>query len=190
MSQTQSTTSSLYDGAAELGKVQSTISLWFGTIVSILLIIIGLYMIFRKTSEYKYISAKVLSIDNCIRGNNRDSNSKTTNYDDCVLKLEFVVGDIKYNTSIQHRYNNNEMQIIDSESNKMIDIYYNVENPNDITLTNPKLIKIFGAILIVIGVIISGAVYFNNKLVNKNKAYAAYSGAQTATSGLVNIFKN
>lgn len=183
----QSTGSSIYEGAAELGKAKSAISFWIGSVVGIVLILIGLYMISRKTEEYNKINAKILSIDNCVHSSNKDSNSRTNESDECVLKLEFSVGDKKYNPTLNQRYINNELSA--AKTNQNIDVYYKVANPIDITLTDPKLIKICGVILIILGMLIFGGVYFNKNLVNKNKSYAAYSGAQTVSSGLLNIFK-
>jgi hypothetical protein len=183
----QSVTSSMYDGIAELGKAQAKMSLWFGTIVSIIMMLIGLYLVLRKKQKYDYIDAQLLSIENCTRSVDKNSNNKPiNNYDDCTVNVEFIVNNTTYKPSIYHRYSNNELLV--AKNNKTIGVYYNVINPNDITFSNPQIVTIIGAVLIIVAILIFVGSYYNNKLVDKNKSYAAYNGAQTMSNGFSSMF--
>ena len=135
-------------------KPRSKLSFGITLIISIIMIILGFYIIYSKS--YSKAKAKILSIDQCISGSNMFDD-----HNDCLVKISYVVGDALFVQNINYRYKKNELVDIKKKletdaNNQTIDIGYNRKNANDITLINPTFILIFAIVLLISGIIGTG----------------------------------
>ena len=158
----------LYDGAAGVGVVMATVSLFIGILIAIIMIGVGIYLLLRKKT-----STNISGIVKTVKCKNvtEEINNKSTTIVNCDMMIEYTVDGKKYTSPLAT--NNGTHSVGDS-----ISIHYKNDNPNIIyTSINTDYIA-YG--LIVIAIVIVLFVSVNYYMVSHNKFYAA-------TSGVINI---
>lgn len=104
-----------------------------------------------------------------------DSKDKNKN---CDLTLEYMVGSNKYQTPF---HSNSEYLV-----GQTISIYYDPNNPNDISDDSPTTDKIGAGILLGVGLLIVAGAYFSYWLSQKYPVYASF---ETTAAG-ASMFSN
>jgi len=175
-SQPSSFGSNLYSGAATVGRVGSTISLYIFSIIGIIFIIGGCYLLYeyynnndKHTDE---VSAKIISISLPTCAN------KDFNLIGCSVDLNYNYKGKDYTVN-NFLYKFNKTIDPNSMVGKTISVYVNPSNPTDISENNAKTDKVFGIVCIVIGIILPAFAYLNWWLTRKYKAFAAVEGVET-----------
>lgn len=158
----------VYSGMAEYGKIRSGISLVFVSIIALVFIIIGCYLVLKKETYTEKVIGKIEKSD-CtviIKGDNKSYN--------CSLEIKYKVNDIEYtlktttDSSTQYVSGNN------------IDVYVNKDNHSDASIQYGT--KTIGWIMIGIALIIwiGTALHFYFSM--KYKGFAAFTGASDVAS--------
>ena len=166
--QSQDLGSEIYSGAASFGLIYSLIGAIIGTIIGLVMIISGIYMLFKKISTVS-VNAKILSI-NCYLGQN---NTQT-----CNINVSY-----NYNNKEESGFVTSSGNLVYSPNQK-ISIFINKDNPNELYLQEPSP-KTFGFILLFLGIFIIIAGWFWFWLSRKYKFLAAAEGV----SGVFNLFR-
>ena len=150
----------IYDTTATIGIVYSVMSTIIGTIIFVIIIIIGVYVKNMNSDKTEIAFGIVKEVNNC------NARSKS-----CVSVVEFSVKDAIYTV-------NTESGIL--SKGQKIKIYYNPENPNNISLNNYT--NFIGWIIIIISVIIIVCMWIWTLLTIIYKPIAAASGVGAVTS--------
>jgi hypothetical protein len=155
----------LIDGAATVGRVETTISLVVISIVCFVIFCVGI-AVFR-TKDLTMSTVGTVIANNVIRTKRQNS----------------TIEDITYNIDIKYKdTSNNEHtstlvgQAASKEIGSTTTIYYNDKN---IIVTAPINHKKWGILIIFLSIIIWILYFLWWKLVNSNKTIAAFSGANT-----------
>lgn len=178
MSSFNNASSQIYEGTAELGKVQSSIGLIFGCLISLIFIGVAIYLFTVDQNSLVNGVATVLAAE-C-----------NQSYDDKNRVTQICNLTIKYDVKGQSYTGN-----ISTESSKVynvgniIDITYDSNNPTDVSIQKMRS-KTIGIIMSVIGVIIGGAAFMNYYFTSRYKSYAALQGTTSALSVLSSPFRN
>ena len=162
-----------YAGAAMYGRFKAVMSAVIGVIIFSLMIVFSVPFLGTYTKYSKSVSAKItgLTTEECEGRIVHGENSSYRKYD-CLFNVEYKIGDETYEkngvlVSSTRRYTEGET----------VTIYYNPQNPDDITSTyhvNPHTIAvacIFGGVVGIISTL--GYTYF----VMKYDSIAAVTGA-------------
>jgi hypothetical protein len=162
---------------SKVGKIKANIFLIIGIIVGIILFILA-YTSYTKKITHKIIQATIKDVESCdkisefIKDNNTKSTQEVITYD-CVMIVSYMVDNKEYTNKINIKSEKNFMII----NNKLIDIEYEIINPNNIRqpeMSSKTLAGIFGAVgLIIIVVVVI------QYLLSKTKTFSAVSGADT-----------
>ena len=136
----------IYTGAAAFGRVIAIFSAVTITLISLVLIGIGIYIIV-KFHDFKPVTAKITG-ENCTVHN-------------CLYDITYTVNGRVYNTSI---HNNHQKE-------NTMQIYYNPKNPREIS--TKKSGKMIGIFLICLGIILPMISWFWVWIVRKYKIAAA-----------------
>jgi len=150
-----SVSNEVYSGLGTFGIIVSDIRLVIGSILAIVFIIIGIVLIFSKKIVRKTVDAIVTSV-NCVNSNNNE----------CNIGVTYTIDGVKYNSSL----NSNNQNI-----NSTITVYYDVNNPNDIS-TSDESSKLMGGLFIAGGIFLFVIVYLVYYFAHKSKTFAAVSG--------------
>lgn len=160
--------SSVVDETANLGKIQSSITLIVTIIIGVILLIIAIYFGTQKQNP----SVKALIKTATCETYNKTVNDTKEIYYKCLLKLNYTINNIEYinNLSI-------DSNIVYNPGN-YIEIQYDETNPNNISyisINNSTLSSISTLVAIVI-IVFS---YINYYMTNNSKAYASLHGIST-----------
>jgi hypothetical protein len=158
----------MYTGAASFGQIRALIVAVIGTIISIIMIVIGIYMLFKKKINTVSVDATILNL-NC--------NSVQNNIQNCNLNLSY-----NYN-GIQNRYVQYSGNIVYSVNQKLT-VYVDTDN-GDVYLDFPSP-KEVGSVLLILGFIILIGCWFMYWLTKRYKFFAAAEGV----SGAFNLFRS
>ncbi len=166
MSSPQSIGSSIYEGSATLGKVQSYVGLFIFGSISIILVIVAIYLFSVNESNLIDSRGTILSATcNRVMG----SAGRNMSYS-CDVQVRYNVGGKDYVTNI---ITNGSTPYY---SGSTIDITYDSNNPNQ--ATEKKLRdKTLAFILLGIAILLGGGAYANYYMTSHSKAYAATKGA-------------
>jgi hypothetical protein len=159
----------VYNNTADIGKAQSKMTFINGLIIGIILIIISLYLYFYKKSDYKQIKAHILSVNECPK-------RLTNDLYDCSITISYNINNKSYENIVTKSYDFDDVSMIRTSS--YIDIYYNIHDPTNVSLKDMSttiLSKIIPSILLCISLIIILISYFQNKLTNQYKPFAAFN---------------
>jgi hypothetical protein len=150
----------IYSGTADFGKAMSLISAVIGTIISIGLIIGGIYLITKKNVYTGKTSGKV------IEAHCSEQNNITT----CHIRVSYTVDNKEY---IISKDTNNWINLGDT-----VDVEYNPLDPSnaEVQHMNPRLA---GIILLSIAVFLLVAGWLSVYLTRRYKAFAAISGVSS-----------
>ena len=137
----------MYEGAAEAGKVYTTIKLVFASIISIIFLIIGFYLIFSKNKHTEEVTAQITKIN---QNGCRETGTNTNNN----------IGVIICDTLISYSYNGIEYK--DKSLKTSDDIYHQVGdnvtifvdpiNPSDFSTESKSKDRTLGFIFIGISI--------------------------------------
>jgi hypothetical protein len=184
----------IYSGASELGKFYSIISLIFCSIIFIICLIYGKYLISKKIKYSKKVKAKIINsipqnssqLSNCIQYDStvtRNNSTAVVKKYKCDLSISFVIKD---KTGVETDYVSKVSSDteIDYSKTPEIEVYYDPLNPIDCSISSDDT-KIFGWILIVIGFFVIICSIINYYLTQKYKFFAGASGIM----GTLNMFR-
>lgn len=158
----------LFKGTATLGHFYSKIGLGIGSIISILLLIGGIYLLTTNQNNLIDTSAKIKS-SNCTK-NNITKNNKEIIYN-CDLDVLYIVEGKEYNNRINLNTENNN-------NTGDIMITYDKNDPNKVTRQIFRN-KYTGIIMIIFSVIIFGGSYLNYYITGNYEIAAAAQGVST-----------
>jgi len=180
MSDPSSFKSNLYSGAAEFGRVNSSISLVICSIIGLIFIIVGFFLLYKyynDSDKHTYeVSAKILSVSSC---------SNNVNLMGCNIDLSYNYNGKNYTVN-NFLYEFNKQTNLNSVIDTTTPIYINPSNPSDISQNSDNSYKVGGIIFIVLGIIVPLFSYLNWWLTRKYKTLAAVEGVQSG----INIIRN
>lgn len=169
----------LYEDAAKFGIVTSNIYAIIGTVVGVLMIIGGIYIVLTKVYRTAQVDG---SIKNCTCNVQRTStkNGYSTSYN-CNFDVYYSINSVENN---KHFNTNSSVTYAD---NQKITLYY---DPNDITNIeiNRDNIHIIGWILIGIAIFIIVASWVRVYIVNKSKFGAGLVGGVEGARMIKTLF--
>lgn len=170
-----SVVSDVYEGSAALGRLQSTIGLYIGITVAVILVICASYNFTQKES-FLPVVAVIKQNSQCLPV----TVDKTVMYD-CVLNVEYVVANTKYNGVVTLR---SDKRFLEKQN---LEILYNPKNPNEIKYEtlSPQSAAVFSLISASVTVCIVGFIYY---ITHTYKIAAAASGVGTIGSIAKEIF--
>lgn len=170
-----SVVSSLYSGAAEYGRAVSWIGAFLGTLIALVFIGIGIYLLTRHQPELLKVTATIQPNSSCT------FNSSNQKYS-CSLNLNYVVNGTTYtNQSIT-------TTTINYQPGDTIPITVNAANPQLIASSSP--VRWIGLILLLIGLFVLIVSWVGVWLARHSKFYAASTGINSAigtTGALIHI---
>jgi hypothetical protein len=161
--------SDVYSDAASFGKISVVIKLIMTIIVAIALVVLGVYLYRRKNVHTKSLDATITDA-NCTT----ESDGRSTTYN-CKLTLEYTINNKKYSginisTDSSSLYN----------KGNTITIYYDPNNPTDISLFSKGTQQTIGEVIIVIAILSVIFGILSWWLASRSKFYAASQGVGTA----------
>jgi hypothetical protein len=163
-----------YDGAAEFGDIEAWIGAIFATVIGLVLFIIGIVDVSRKTSLTNTVEGKITKA-NCGVPYQSD-NQQLYN---CTIDIEYTVDNKKYSISISKTDN---FQQIEGQT---INVYYNPSTPEKGAIQSDNS-KTVGIIFIGAGLLIPAFAWLWLWIAYKSKFAAAAGGV----AGAINLFKN
>jgi len=183
---TQSVPSQLYGDAAQLGQVWTTIQLFFGGFFVILGILIGVYLITKKTKYSQTVDATITTVS-CQPNVNTTTTTKDgvatssqkTTYT-CIMDLTYNVNNKEYKTKQTTNGTENPYAI-----NQTLRLYYDPSNPIDVSQASDDSSAI-GWIVVVVSLFILIGLLISWWLSRRYKLYAAAQG----TGAVMGVFKN
>ena len=161
MSSGQKIVEEVVNEASIIGRMKSYIGLFVFIPLGVILILGGIYLMFKKNDTFVKINAIVENqSQNCFQNSNKA----------CNTNISYVVNGVTIKTNID----------LNQAKNKgdSIEIYYEQNNPTTISLTKPSLFML-GLFLTLFGLIFLGVTITNYYLTSKSKMYAAAEGIQT-----------
>jgi hypothetical protein len=156
----------VYSGMAEYGKIQAGISIVVTSVIAIIMLGIGIYLLRRKDTYTNQTTGKITKAACVTKSGN------STRQFDCNLTVEIIVN--------SQTYTIDNLTIISGTEyipGKTITVYYNPENPNEAALS--KTSKWWGWGLIIVALLMIIFVVVNFWLTTKYKGYAAFQGASS-----------
>lgn len=167
--------SSIYKGAAALGRPVSSVSMAVGMIAGGLFIVLGIILLLRKPAQ---VAGAIATVDKAVcipSGNGLVS---------CTLNLTYQIGSQQYHTLVQTV---SPQLYIDGQT---VQITYDPNNPQIVHLGNivPPNPTVLGGILLPLGLLIIGGSWAINRIVQKNDFAAATMGTGFALETLSRAF--
>ena len=149
------------DAAASFGRIMAWMRSIFGTIIGLLLIALGIFMLTRK-NKYPMRAVGTVQSAKC-----DDSDAKNVT---CTITFQFTPNNGKSITSAPMLVNQSYVK------GQNVTVHYDPANPNNFLL-NPAPIKWIGGILLAFGLLILVFVWVWMWVVNRNKTAAVMNGA-------------
>ena len=176
MSDNTSFKKDIYSGVATYGKVRTLIGSIFGTIIAILLIVIGIYLIRAKNAYTIKTTGKIT----------KATNTKKYNNNKYVYDVALVISYVVSNNTLESTLNipNSNIQY---QEQQILNIQVNDANLKDIKLESTST-KIIGIGLIIGAFVIILLSWITYYFVSKHKSVAAITGSVSAFSDITNIF--
>lgn len=172
---------SMYEGAAELGKFQASISLILAIIVFVVMIISGIYLYFSDQSNL--VDTKAIIKDIKCEERKETHGTKQIILYDCNITLEYdlngkpMIAQLRTLDNVK-RYNN-----------ETLDITYDLNNHSNVSLQIMRN-STMAIILSSIALVILGGAYLSFYMTNRFKLFASSQGASTALSIVSMPFRN
>lgn len=171
----------VYTGAAEYGKFNAMIGFVIGTIVGLVLVVVGIVLLTKHVEQTLTVKGVVLQ-DSANKCDSRYDQETKQNYYNCDLLVEYTLLD---GQKMQKRFNvTNQASTI--STGQMINLYYKASDPSSISANNQLNSHVIGAILLVVGVFLIGGSWFWWYTTRKYKFAAAGEGV----ASVVNLVKN
>jgi len=176
-STTQSTGEKIFDSAADLGRLKTSIGLIISIVVSAILVIVAIYI---GSQPQRPSTTAFIEEADCktyvVPTNNRNYDNNIKNI--CTLKVLYEVNSIKYSNFLTTRSD------IHYAPKQNIEIEYDTNNPNNISIKNLDNAT-QSKILVGVAILITGIAFVVNHITQKNKVFAAAQGA----SAVLNVLK-
>jgi len=183
----------LYTGAAEVGKIRTTIGLVFAVIIGIILLIAGISLLLKKNVHTMKVSATVDS-GTCPPIYTNTKNGSYINFK-CDLKISYVHDGERYpklDATPGSEPTFFPLSITSTQAyvkGNTVDVYIDPNNPVDYSLESLQSDKLAGWIFIGIAVFIVGMSYLMRWLSQRYKFFAAAEGVGLATNIVTDGFR-
>lgn len=164
----------IYSGAASFGRGYAIFSAIMATVISLILIGVGIWLLFQKDPDTKSVQAKVDDAQCTFVPASKNSSSSWS----CLVTVTYEVDGKKYTNKLT---SDGQTQY---QKGQIITIHYNPQDPQQSELT-PIRYKLFGGVTLGIGLFIILASWGTVWLTRRYKAFAAVEGA----SGLWHMFR-
>lgn len=168
----------IYDDTAAFGLFMSMVYLIIGLFVGGLMVIGGIYFLFKKNVFTEITNATVTN-SVCNNNTTRNSNGTSTNTLQCKSTVNYTVDSEKLTSSLSTGttlYNKDDS----------LNIYYNPSKPTEIA-TSPTNWKILGFFLLIFGLLTIGGVILQYYIVHRYKFAAAATGVDAGIQGARNV---
>ena len=159
----------VYSGVASFGVIMSDIRAIFGTFIGLIIIIVGIGMIIKKSFRTSTLIGNIKSSD-CVEVIYANSNNIEYN---CNFTVNYSIGDKIQTKNFIDNYSNKKYN-----PNDTITLWYDPDNSNNIDIHSDNLHPI-GWGLLIIGVIIIVSSILWAYLANKYKFVGALEGVLT-----------
>lgn len=180
------TSEKIYDAAAEYGKIRSIVVGVIGTIIGLIAISIGIYLIKQKDNHDSEVIGNVLE-STCNKITRTDSKNNTITEFECSVEVLYKVNDKEYKKNLIVRKPNRVVK------NSNLELEYVSSNPEDVRIKQIKS-KYLGSGSIVVAVLVICILWLIVFFTQKSKTFSAATGAlgfASDTSSVVkNIFRN
>ena len=163
----ESTGEKIYSGTATVGRVMSVVGVVFGTVIGLIMIVVGIFMIVHHTKLTSQTQGTIEKGQNDLCTPYAKNNTTVW---DCNFTVDYNVGGTAYKQNII--LNDSSRSYHPGES---IKIYYDPNNPDDSSNTSDET-KIPGIILLVVGIVIPLGAWLWWYFARKYKAVAAAGG--------------
>lgn len=165
-----STEDKIYTGLSYYGIVRGVISAIIATLLAFVFIYLGFYI--RDDVHSASVLAKIMNINPC---NNVGNNNYT-----CDLQLSYTINGNLYMNVI------NETSHINYQQNQNVELYYNPNNPNDISLQGRN--AFMGNLIIIISIAIVVISWLMVYLSYRFKWFGAVEGGIYGASDVASVF--
>jgi hypothetical protein len=183
-----SSTDKLIDIASEYGKIRAIIGAVIGSIIALIILSVGIFMVAKKDpydTDINGTITKSTCTQKQIKSKTSSSGirSTTTYILECILEVSYVVNNTTYTKTFVKTENNPQ------NVGSLIELQYISQNPNNVRLKEIKSKYLgFGSITsaVLLIVIVWMAVYFTQK----SKYFSATTGSLSFASDASGIIKN
>ncbi len=167
----------IYSGVAEYGKVKSGLNLFFGLLIGLLFLGLGIFVLRRKKVYTENVKGKIITAE-CIQEKDKDNNTIWS----CNMNIDYKVKDMEYTVDLfkksSKKYNKDDF----------IDLYYDINDSKNVSLEKDE--NMFGWIFVGISLFLISFLIINFILTMKYKSYASVVGVEEAVGDVRNIFRN
>lgn len=172
--------STLFTGAAAVGRIQTTIGLVFGVIISTVLAISGVYVLTHPSTKTGKATATVLQGARC-KATINPTNRTDITYS-CSIPISFKTNDGKQiQTTLTADHAPKDLSELST-----ISIHYDPNNPKDVSY-NSLPAAILAIIMLSMALLISGVSYVSYVGAKKSQEYAALVGGVTGINAISEI---
>jgi uncharacterized protein YxeA len=169
----------IYSGAAEYGRFNALIGVIFGTIIGIILIVIGTIMLVKHEEPLQQIMGTIKNSDNQCK-NLVDKNNDNDPFIQCYVEVSYIINGKTYNIT---GFTNDKKTY---KKDDKIPIYYKPSSPEKGQLTTELSGHIIGLILLVFGLFTAGGSWLWYYVTKKYQFAAAAGGV----AGAYDLIKN
>lgn len=156
--------SDVYKGAAQVGRIYTTIGLIVGIIVFCVLIGGGIYFVVKKPIYTDTVYGKINTVD-CQHHQDEKNNIRYT----CTLNVSYIVNDAV------HTRNFKVDSDTDYKGQQRIEVFYNPLHPDDAIIQKDNS-KMMGGIMIGLAILVLLISYFSFYMSRRYQFYAAGRG--------------
>lgn len=172
-------TSDLYEGSANLGRVSSYYTAIICSILGLIFVVVGIWMLFKKAKYTDQVQATINNV-HCPPQHDQIAFAK------CILEVSYTVDNKKYN--------NISIDTDDTsyKSNNKVTVYYDPNSPDDISLTKETSSdnRVGAWVFMLLGLLVAGMGWAGVYLTRKSKAVAAVEGVGTVGSFVESLVNN
>lgn len=174
--------SEIYEDAADLGRIYTTIGLVIAIVLGIILLVVSLYLIFGKNVHTDMVMANIKTI---VCGTPTLVNNNNTR--DCSTSLSFNYKGKDYRVDdFSYTYSGNaDPSTLVGTS---IKVFVDPNNPVDVSTVSKSTDKTMGLILLGLSVFLVGGAVLHWWLARRSKFLAAAEGAGVGVSAVKGIF--
>lgn len=174
--------SEIYEGAADLGRIYTTIGLVIAIVIGLVLLAVSLYLIFGKNVHTDMVLAKITTI---VCGTPTVINNNTTR--DCTTSLSFNYRGKDYTVpDFAYTYSGNaEPSTLIGTS---IKVFIDPNNPTDVSIESKSTDRSMGLILLGLAIFLVGGAVLHWWLARRSKFLAAAEGAGAGVAAVKGIF--
>ena len=167
----------IYSGAATVGVVTSTIKAIFGSIIGLIMLIVGIILVSKRTVRTEKVSATIEKIIKC---NEIKEDKKPSTYS-CTFTASYTINNKEYINTFTTTGN------IEKFPGEIITLYYDPNNTSDI-LPESDNFHILGWILIGISIFMVASLVTWAYVAYKYKPIAALTGTVSSIEMVKSVF--